>query len=75
MEAMYERPLVNMKVERRSTFTLRVTFHTLSLLLFARVKFTCDARKSYATVEIHLCRLFPVPSRDFVRAGGRTGVH
>ena len=31
VEAMYERPHVNMKVERGSTFTLHVTFHTLSL--------------------------------------------
>ena len=30
-EAMYERPRVNVKVERGLTFTLRVTFHTLSV--------------------------------------------
>ena len=49
-------PRVNVKVERDSTFTLRVTFHTLPpsppwLPLFYLRAFI---RKNYATVEIHL---------------------
>ena len=56
IEAMYERSRVNVKVERGSTFTLPVTFHTLPpsppwLPLFYLRAFI---RKNYATVEIHL---------------------
>ena len=49
---MYERPRVNVKVERGSTFTYTpdlVTFDTLSLFYLRAY-----ARKKYATVEIHL---------------------
>ena len=56
IEAMYERPRLNVNVERGSTFTLRVTFHTLPpsppwLPLFYLRAFI---QKNYATVEIHL---------------------
>ena len=52
IQAMYERPRVNVKVERGSTFTYTpdlVTFDTLSLFYLRAY-----ARKKYATVEIHL---------------------
>ena len=56
IEAMFERQRVNVKVERGSTFTLRVTFDTLPpsppwLPLFYLRAFI---RKNYATVVIHL---------------------
>ena len=54
IEAMYERPQVNVKVEPRSTFTLnlRVAFHTLPLFYLHALILRAFARKNYATLEI-----------------------
>ena len=40
-EAMYERPRVNMKVERGSTFMFTRDLPYIVSILFTRVKFTC----------------------------------
>ena len=45
---MYERPRVNVKVERGSTFTFTRGLSCIAFILFTRVKFPC------VTVEIHL---------------------
>ena len=49
IEAMYERPRVNVNVERGSNFTLHVTFHTLPLFYLRKFM-----RENNATEEIHL---------------------
>ena len=49
IEAMLEKPFVNVKVEQGSTLRLRVTFHTLPLFYLRAY-----AQKKYAKVEIHL---------------------
>ena len=57
IEAMYERPRVNVKVERGLSLRLRVTSHTLSLFYFiygAAKNLRAYARTNNATVEIHL---------------------
>ena len=41
MQAMYERPRVNVKVERRSTFTFTRDTSYIASSLLTRVKFTC----------------------------------
>ena len=41
VEAMYERPRVNMKVERGSTFTFTRDLPYTLFTLFTSVKFTC----------------------------------
>ena len=40
IKAMYERPRVNVKVERGSTFTFTRDFPYIVSILFTRVKFT-----------------------------------
>ena len=57
IEAMYERPRVNVKVERGSTFTFTRDLPYILSTLFTRVNkiYVRNAcRKNYATVEIHL---------------------
>ena len=55
IEAMNERPQVNVKVERGSTSTFTRDLPYIVSILFKQVKFPCAcARKNYATVEIHL---------------------
>ena len=55
---MYEKPRVNVKVERGSTFTFTRGFsYMASILIYARKASSSlrpYARKNYATVEIHL---------------------
>ena len=54
---MYERPRVNVKVERGSTFTLRVdrSYIASKPALTASILFTrVHTEKNYATVVIHL---------------------
>ena len=55
---MYEKPRVNVKVERGSTFTFTRGFsYITSILIYARKASSSlrpYARKNYATVEIHL---------------------
>ena len=55
---MYEKPRVNVKVERGSTFTFTGGFsYIASILIYARKaseSLRPYARKNYATVEIHL---------------------
>jgi len=41
IEAMYERPRVNVKIERGSTFTFTRDLLYIASILFALVKFTC----------------------------------
>ena len=41
IEAVYERPRVNVKVERGSTFTFMRDLPYIVFLSFTRVKFTC----------------------------------
>ena len=41
IEAMYERPQVNAKVEPRSTFTFTRGLSYIASILFTRVNFTC----------------------------------
>ena len=41
MGAVYERPRVNVKVERGSTFNFMRDLPNIASILFARVKFTC----------------------------------
>ena len=41
IEAMYERPRVNVRVERGSTFTLMRGLSYIASIFFTRVKFTC----------------------------------
>ena len=41
MEEMYERPRVNVKVERGSTFSFTHDLRDIAPILFTRVKFTC----------------------------------
>ena len=41
IEAMYERPRVNVKVERGSTFAFTFGLSFIASILFARVKSTC----------------------------------
>ena len=41
IEAMYERPRVNAKVERGSTFTFARDLSNIVSILFTPVKFTC----------------------------------
>ena len=53
VEAMYERPRVNGKVERGSTFTFTLDLPYMPCTLFTRLKFSAYARKNYATEEIH----------------------
>ena len=57
-EAIYERPHLNVKFGRGSTFTFTRDFLcTASIFFFSRVKLTCVrpyARESYAKVDIHL---------------------
>ena len=54
---MYEKPRVNVKVERGSTFTFtRGSSYITSILIYARKASSSlrpYARKNYATVEIH----------------------
>ena len=45
------RSRINVKVETRSTFTLRVAFHTLPLFYLRAQNLRAYARKNYATVE------------------------
>ena len=56
IEAVYERPRVNVKVERGSTFTFTRDLPYIVSTLFTRVNkiYLRKARKNYATVEIHL---------------------
>ena len=56
IEVMYERPRVNVKVERGSTFTFTRDLPYIVSILFTRVNkiYVRKARKNYATVEIHL---------------------
>jgi len=53
---MYERPPVNVKVERGSTFTFTRDLPNIASTLFTRVNkiYVRNACKNYATVEIHL---------------------
>ena len=55
---MYEKPRVNVKVERGSTFTFTRGFsYITSISIYARKASSSlrpYARKNYATVEIHL---------------------
>ena len=55
---MYEKPRVNVKVKRGSTFTFTRGFsYITSILIYARKassSLRAYARKNYATVEIHL---------------------
>ena len=58
IEAMYERPSVNVKVERGPTFTFTRDLPYIVSILFTRVKFTCVyVRKNYGTVEIRRLKL------------------
>ena len=41
IEAMYERPQVNVKVERGSTFAFTFGLSFIASILFTRVKLTC----------------------------------
>ena len=41
IEAMYERPRVNVRVERGSTFTFMRGLSYIASIFFKRVKFTC----------------------------------
>ena len=50
---MYERPDVNVKVERGRTFTFTRDLPYIACILFTRVKFRACARKNCARVEIH----------------------
>ena len=56
MEAMYERPSVNVKVERGSTFTFTRDLPYIVSTLFTRVNniYVRNTCQNYATVEIHL---------------------
>ena len=51
IEAVYERPCVNVKVERDSTFTFTRDPPCIVSILFTHVR--TYARKNYATVEIN----------------------
>ena len=53
IEAMYERPRVNVRVERGSTFTFMRGLSYIASIFFLRAY----ARKNYVTVEIHLSSL------------------
>ena len=68
---MYEKPRVNVKVERGSTFTFtRVFSYITSILIYARKASSSlrpYARKNYATVEIHLKGGFPLSRNFYVR--------
>ena len=53
-EARYERPRVNVKVERGSTFTFTRDLPYIVSILFTRaLNLRAHARKTYPTVEIH----------------------
>ena len=56
IEAMYESPRVNVKVERGSTFRYMFDLPYNVSILRTRVRFTCLRREKllYPTVEIHL---------------------
>ena len=55
IEAMYERPRVNVEVERGSTLTyMRDLPYNVSILYTRAHNLRAYARKNYATVEIHL---------------------
>ena len=64
---MYERPPVNVKVERGSTFTFTRDLPYIVSTLFTRVNkvYVRNAYKNYATVEIHLKSYSTDPSTVF----------
>ena len=47
IEAMYERPRVNVRVERGSTFTFMRGLSYIDLFLFTSVKFTCVRKEKF----------------------------
>ena len=52
IEAMYERPKVNVKLNLAQLLRLRVAFHTLPLIYLHALILRAFARKNYATLEI-----------------------
>ena len=54
IEAMYERPRVNVKLERGSTLTFTRDLSNIVSILFTRVNLRAYARKNYTTVVINL---------------------
>ena len=54
IEAMYERPRVNVKLERGSTLTFTRDLSNIVSVLYTRVNLRAYARKSYTTVVINL---------------------
>ena len=50
---MYDRSRINVKVELLSTSTFTRDTSYIASILFTRVKFTAQAHKNYAAVEIH----------------------
>ena len=53
IETMYDRSRINVKVELLSTSTFTRDTSYIASILFTRVKFTAQAHKNYAAVEIH----------------------
>ena len=54
IEAMYERPRVNVKLERGSTLTFMRDLSNIVSVLYTRVNLRAYARKNYTTVVINL---------------------
>ena len=54
IEAMYERPRVNVKLERGSTLTFTRDLSNIVSVLYTRVNLRAYARKNYTTVVINL---------------------
>ena len=54
IEAVYERPRVNVKLERGSTLTFTRDLSNIVSVLYTRVNLRAYARKNYTTVVINL---------------------
>ena len=52
-KGLYDRSRINVKVELLSTSTFTRDTSYIASILFTRVKFTAQAHKNYAAVEIH----------------------